>query len=84
MKKEEKQDKFNKLYPSFSDANLKTVVPWIYYAQSVEEVNKETVDYAVRFKTPTIGDFTGNQYLNYYLARYNIQGEYLGMQELKT
>jgi len=45
---------------------------------------RDTVDLTVRFTEPPEGDSTGSQFLTYYMARYNIKGEFLGFQELKT
>lgn len=64
----------------FNDANLKESLPWIYYAQSPKDVLMDPIDVTVSFADE--GDVS--EYLNYYIARYNIAGEFLGFQELKT
>jgi len=59
-------------------------VPWLYYAQKRAEIRKKPIDLTVRFTEPLPGEDRGNQFLNFHVARYNLQGEFLGIEELKT
>jgi hypothetical protein len=68
------------LRTQFNDANLKESLPWLYYAQSPKDVLMDPIDVTVSFSDSD----DVSQYLNYYIARYTIAGEFLGFQELKT
>ena len=72
------------LYDSFGDKNNRAAVPWLYYAQRRSEIRKNPIDLTVRFTEPLPGEDRGNQFLTYHVARYNLQGEFQGMEELKT
>lgn len=47
-------------------------------------MTQDAVDLTVRFTDPDTTDGVDSQYLSYYVARYNIEGEFLGFRQLKT
>eukprot|EP00347_Sterkiella_histriomuscorum_P018733 403344384 len=68
--------------PFYDDAGWGEGLPWLYYAQKPSDVVKKSgeVDITVSF-TQQGGR---NQSLTFYLARYHINGTFLGFQQLKS
>lgn len=59
-------------------------MPQIYYSQKPEEILKgDPLDMVVSFYTQP-GDTSRQQILTYFLARYSMEGEFLGMAELSN
>jgi hypothetical protein len=57
-------------------------MPQIYYSQKPEEILKgDPLDMVVSFYSQP-GDTSRQQTLTYFLARYSMEGEFLGMAEL--
>ena len=69
----------------FSQLGWQTGLPWLYYDKTAKEVlqDEQPLSLTVGFYTDPTEKNRFNQ-LKYWLARYNLEGDFLGWQELKT
>lgn len=60
-------------------------LPWLYYDQTPDQVfnQGEPLDLTVSFYSDS-NDKTRTQALNYWLASYNVEGQFLGWQQLSS
>ena len=72
----------------YDDAIWTQGMPWLYYSQdvSVQDLLDSTLDLRVAFELDEENSRTATNVdsLTFYLARYSIEGEFQGYQELKT
>lgn len=69
----------------FSQLGWQAGLPWLYYDKTAKEVlqDEQPLSLTVGFYTDQTEKNRFNQ-LKYWLARYNLEGDFLGWQELKT
>ena len=67
----------------YKDEGWKVGLPWLYYKQTPQVVFKDATppDLTVSF-ADSGNDLTRTNKLKFWLARYNMEGEFLAMQEL--
>ena len=69
--------------PFYEDEGWRLGLPWLYYSQTPQAVFKdaEPVELVVSFSDSGTDDSRTNK-LKFWLARYSMEGEFLGFQEL--
>ena len=69
----------------FNDDGWKVGLPWLYYDQTPQEAIRDAdpVDMVVSF-TKFGDDEKRTDTLTFFLARYTVEGEFMGIQKMKT
>jgi hypothetical protein len=68
----------------FSDAGWRQGLPWLYYETNPKTTLKKSGRFDMKMSFAKSSSFNRYKYMTFYLARYTIDGEYQGMQELKN